>query len=186
MSEEKKVQDVLIRRMQIADVDAVTGIEQATFARPWSRESFMQEMERNKAARYLVAEKNGRVIGYAGAWIILDESHITNIAVAEAERGCGVGRKLTEALMQYISNLGAAYATLEVRVSNERAQHLYKSLGFVSVGKRKRYYEDNGEDAFLMVCERMPDVEEDFQEPETETPESSGEKPENQGGMEHA
>ena len=156
--------NILIRRMKPEDVDEVAAIEQATFARPWSRESFRQEMERNKAARYLVAVRDGRIIGYAGAWIILDESHITNIAVAEAERGKGIGRLLTEALMQYISNLGAAYATLEVRVSNERAQHLYKSLGFVSVGKRKRYYEDNGEDAYLMVCEHMPDVEEDFEE----------------------
>ena len=166
MNEEINTTDIVIRRMRLSDVEAVADIEQATFARPWSRESFRQELERNKVARYLVAEKDGKVIGYAGAWIILDESHITNIAVAEPERGRGVGRKLTEALMQYISNLGAAYATLEVRVSNERAQHLYKALGFVSVGKRKRYYEDNGEDAFLMVCEHMPDVEEDFEEPE--------------------
>ena len=180
MREEKNPQDVLIRRMRMSDVDAVAAIEKATFARPWSRESFRQEMERNKAARYLVAEKDGQVIGYAGAWIILDESHITNIAVAEQERGRGVGRKLTGALMQYISNLGAAYATLEVRVSNERAQHLYKSLGFVSVGKRKRYYEDNGEDAFLMVCEHMPDAEEDFEEPETEIHQSPESKPEDQ------
>ena len=143
---------------------AVCAIENATFAMPWSRESFLQELERNVAARYLVAEKDGRVIGYAGAWIILDESHITNIAITPEERGQGVGRKLTEALMQYLSNLGAAYATLEVRVSNERAQHLYKSLGFVSVGKRKRYYEDNGEDAWLMVCENMPDADPDFEE----------------------
>ena len=154
----------VIRRMRLRDVDAVCAIENATFARPWSRESFRQELERNVAARYLVAEKDGRVIGYAGAWIILDESHITNIAITPEERGQGVGRKLTEALMQYLSNLGAAYATLEVRVSNERAQHLYKSLGFVSVGKRKRYYEDNGEDAWLMVCENMPDADPDFEE----------------------
>ena len=180
MNEEKRAQDVRIRRMGTRDVDAVTEIEKATFARPWSRESFLQEMERNKAARYLVAEKDGRVIGYAGAWIILDESHITNIAVAEAERGRGVGRKLTEALMQYISNLGAAYATLEVRVSNERAQNLYKSLGFVSVGRRKRYYEDNGEDAFLMVCEHMPDVEDDFEETDPDAPESAEQLPEDQ------
>ncbi len=163
-SGERNEPEILIRRMRLEDVDAVTEIERATFARPWSRESFRQEMERNKAARYLVALRDGRIVGYAGAWIILDESHITNIAVAEKERGKGIGRRLTEALMQYISNLGAAYATLEVRVSNERAQHLYKSLGFVSVGKRKRYYEDNGEDAYLMVCEHMPDVEEDFEE----------------------
>ena len=156
--------ETLIRRMRLRDVDAVCAIENATFAMPWSRESFLQELERNVAARYLVAEKDGRVIGYAGAWIILDESHITNIAITPEERGQGVGRKLTEALMQYLSNLGAAYATLEVRVSNERAQHLYKSLGFVSVGKRKRYYEDNGEDAWLMVCENMPDADPDFEE----------------------
>ena len=159
--------EALIRPMNAGDLDAVTAIEAATFARPWSRQSFQQELERNVAARYLVAEKNGQVVGYAGAWIILDESHITNIAITEAERGKGIGRKLTEALMQYLSNLGASYATLEVRVSNERAQHLYNSLGFVSVGKRKRYYEDNNEDAFLMVCQNMPDADPDFEEERT-------------------
>lgn len=157
-------EEVIIRRMRKEDLDAVTAIEEATFAIPWSRESFRQELERNVAARYLVAEVEGKVIGYAGAWIILDESHITNIAVEEEYRGQGIGRQLTEALIQYLSNLGACYATLEVRVSNIRAQNLYKSLGFVSVGKRKRYYEDNQEDAFLMVCEHMPEVEEDFEE----------------------
>ena len=156
--------ETVIRRMNREDLDAVTAIEEATFAIPWSRESFRQELERNVAARYLVAETEGRVVGYAGAWVILDESHITNIAVLEAYRGRGIGKRLTQALLQYLSNLGACYATLEVRVSNERAQNLYKGLGFVSVGKRKRYYEDNGEDAFLMVCEHMPEVEEDFTE----------------------
>ena len=156
--------ETVIRRMTREDLDAVTAIEEATFAIPWSRESFRQELERNVAARYLVAETNGRVVGYAGAWVILDESHITNIAVLEAFRGRGIGKQLTKALLQYLSNLGASYATLEVRVSNERAQHLYRSLGFVSVGKRKRYYEDNGEDAYLMVCEHMPEAEADFSE----------------------
>ena len=156
--------EMIIRRMRLKDVDQVAEIERATFARPWSRESFRQELTRNVAARYLVAEENGRVTGYAGAWIILDESHITNIAVTEDARGRGIGRRLTEALMQILSNLGAGYATLEVRVSNLRAQNLYKSLGFISVGKRKRYYEDNNEDAFLMVCERMPEADPDYTE----------------------
>ena len=156
--------ETVIRFMRLKDVDQVAEIEQATFARPWSRESFRQELERNVAARYLVAETEGRVAGYAGAWVILDESHITNIAVKEAFRGRGIGKQLTRALLQYLSNLGASYATLEVRVSNERAQNLYKGLGFVSVGKRKRYYEDNQEDAWLMVCENMPEVDPDFQE----------------------
>ncbi len=159
--------ECVIRRMTMADVDAVSEIEAATFPTPWSRDAFVQEMTRNVAARYLVAETDGRVIGYAGAWLILDESHITNIAVAEPQRGKGVGRKLTAALLQYLSNLGAAYATLEVRVSNERARNLYASLGFVSVGKRKRYYEDNGEDALLMVCEHLPEADPDFEDVDT-------------------
>ena len=155
----------VIRLMRLKDVDAVEAIERATFARPWSRDSFRQELTRNAAARYLVAEENGEVLGYAGAWIILDESHITNIAVREDARGRGLGRRLTAELLQVLSNLGAGYATLEVRVSNERAQNLYKSLGFISVGKRKRYYEDNNEDAFLMVCEHLPEADPDYSEP---------------------
>ena len=156
-----------IRRMTIADLDAVVAIEQATFPTPWSKDSFRQEIERNVAARYLVAEKDDRVIGYGGAWVILDESHITNIAIAEEERGKGYGRVLTQALMQYIANLGAEYATLEVRKSNIRAQNLYKSLGFIQLGVRKRYYEDNQEDALLMVCDHMPEIDPDFEEEET-------------------
>ncbi len=161
------VHECNIRRMTMADLDAVAAIEAATFPTPWSKDSFRQELERNVAARYLVAEKDGQVIGYGGAWIILDESHITNIAIGEAFRGCGYGRQLTEALMQYLSNLGAAYATLEVRKSNLRAQNLYKSLGFIQLGVRKRYYEDNQEDALLMVCDRMPEADPDFEEEET-------------------
>ena len=156
--------DAEIRFMRLKDIDAVAEIEEATFARPWSRESFRQEVTRNAVARYLVAEEDGKILGYAGAWVILDESHITNIAVREDARGRGIGRKLTAELLQILSNLGACYATLEVRVSNLRAQNLYKSLGFVSVGKRKRYYEDNNEDAFLMVCEHLPEADPDYSE----------------------
>lgn len=158
--------DCIIRRMTMADVDAVTAVEAASFPHPWSRDAFVSEMK-NVAARYLVAEVDGQVVGYAGAWIILDESHITNIAVLQEHRGKGIGRRLTAGLMQYLSNLGAAYATLEVRKSNQVAQNLYVSLGFIKLGVRKRYYEDNGEDALIMVCDHMPDAEPDFEEPET-------------------
>ena len=156
--------DTVIRFMRLKDVDAVAAIEKETFARPWSRDSFRQEVTRNAVARYLVAEEEGQILGYAGAWIILDESHITNIAVREDAQGRGLGKKLTSELLQILSNLGASYTTLEVRVSNTRAQNLYKGLGFVAVGKRKRYYEDNGEDAFLMVCEHLPDADPDYSE----------------------
>ena len=158
--------ECVIRRMVEADIDAVAAVEAATFPTPWSRDAFASEM-RNVAARYLVAELDGRVIGFAGAWVILDESHVTNIAVLEPFRGRGIGRLLTAGLLQYLANLGAAYATLEVRRSNEVAQRLYESLGFVRLGVRKKYYEDNGEDALIMVCDHMPAVEAEFEEPET-------------------
>lgn len=159
--------DFIIRRMTLADVDAVYAIERATFPRPWSREDFSREMTSNACARYLVAEWAGEILGYAGAWIVLDEAHITNIAVARARRGQGVGKALTRGLLQYAANLGVVYATLEVRRSNGVAQGLYKGLGFVYVGLRKRYYEDNGEDAFIFCCDHMPAADPDFEEEET-------------------
>ena len=164
----------VLRRMQYRDVKQVAALEKATFARPWSEASFRREVEENRVARYLVAEEQGEIIGYAGAWIVLDECHITNIAVAEQARGRGVGRRLLDALLRYMSNLGAAWADLEVRVSNLRAQGLYTGAGFVSVGKRKKYYEDNGEDAFLMVCEHLPAADPDFEEEPVEPEDGAG------------
>ena len=158
--------DVIIRRMTLADVSAVHQIEHSTFPTPWSLDSFEKEAV-NPCARYLVAELQGQVIGFAGVWLVLDEGHVTNIAIAQDHRGKGYGRALTQALLQYAANLGTAYVTLEVRRSNERAQNLYRSLGFISVGVRKRYYEDNGDDAFLMVNQSLPEAQEDFEEPET-------------------
>ncbi|MDY3279418.1 MAG: ribosomal protein S18-alanine N-acetyltransferase [Eubacteriales bacterium] len=159
--------ETMIRRMTLADVDGVHAIEEATFPRPWTREDFVKEMTQNACARYLVAEQAGEIVGFAGAWIVLDEAHITNIAVARARRGQGVGKALTRGLLQYAANLGVVYATLEVRRSNGVAQGLYKGLGFVYVGLRKRYYEDNGEDAFIFCCDHMPAADPDFEEEET-------------------
>ena len=159
--------ETMIRRMTLADVDGVHAIEEATFPRPWTREDFVKEMTQNACARYLVAEQAGEIVGFAGAWIVLDEAHITNIAVARARRGQGVGKALTRGLLQYAANLGVVYATLEVRRSNGVAQGLYKGLGFVYVGLRKRYYEDNDEDAFIFCCDHMPAADPDFEEEET-------------------
>lgn len=156
--------NVTCRRMTLQDVPAVHAIELKTFHTPWSYQSFVDEMTTNKCARYIVAEADGQVVGYAGAWLILEEGHITNIAVDEAYRGQGIGLQVTQALLQYAANMGVQYMTLEVRRSNLVAQSLYKKLGFLELGVRKRYYEDNGEDAFLYVCQDMPPVDPDFEE----------------------
>ena len=157
----------VLRRMTLLDVPAVHRLEEAIFSMPWSEKDFVYEMTENKVARYLVIEEAGEIIAFAGAHIILDQAHVTNIAVRQDCRGRGLGRMITRALMQYASNLGAEYLTLEVRQSNVTAQNLYKSLGFVKVNVRKRYYEDTGEDAWLMVCDKLPVADPDFEEDET-------------------
>ena len=159
---------IVYRRMTLEDVPQVHEIELKTFHTPWSYQSFVDEMTTNKCARYIVAEEDGKVLGYAGAWLIFEEGHITNIAVDEAMRGRGIGAGVTKALMQYAANMGVQYMTLEVRRSNIVAQNLYKKMGFIELGVRKRYYEDNGEDAYLYVCQNMPEIEEDFEEADTE------------------
>ena len=156
--------DITIRRMTADDVPAVYAVEVSSFAVPWSMQSFLDEMEKNVCARYMVAEKNKEIIAYAGAWIVLEEGHITNVAVHAAQRGQGVGTQVVQALMQYAANLGVQYMTLEVRKSNHAAQALYMRLGFVELGVRKRYYEDNGEDALLLVCQNMPPVDAAFED----------------------
>ncbi len=158
---------VLVRRMTLKDIDDVHGIETDSFSTPWSKGAFEDELTENKCARYLVAEANGEIVAYAGAWMVLDECHITNIAVKKDRRGKGYGRLVTQKLIQYATNLGASFVTLEVRRSNLTAQSLYRSLGFLQVGCRRRYYEDNGEDAILMACQALPPVEPDFAEEET-------------------
>lgn len=154
--------NIAYRRMTVKDVPQVHRLEDETFAQPWSLQSFLDEMERNVCARYIVALDGDRVVGYAGAWLVLDEGHVTNVAVDKAYRGLRIGAGLMEALMQYASNMGVSYLTLEVRRSNLIAQKLYRSMGFIELGVRKRYYEDNGEDALLWVCQNLPPAQEDF------------------------
>ena len=158
----------MIRPIREEDVSQIHEIEKACFAMPWSEESILHDVKENVVARWLVLDDGeGNVLAYAGMWFVLDEGHITNIAVRKDYRGQGIGRLLTAGLMQYAANLGVTYMTLEVRRSNETAQNLYRSLGFIQVGVRKKYYEDNGEDALFMVCDHMPPAQEDFEEPET-------------------
>lgn len=135
------------------DVDAVLKVENEAFTTPWSRAAFEAETSDNELAYYLVVDVGGVIAGYAGMWLIIDEAHVTNIALAAAYRGAGLGEKLVRALMELARERGAVSMTLEVRVSNVKAQALYTKLGFVSRGKRRNYYTDNREDALIMWCE---------------------------------
>ncbi len=95
-------------------------------------------------------ERSRRVVGYAGIWLMVDEAHVTTIAVAPAYRGLGVGELLLLSLVDISRSIGAQYLTLEVRVSNTQAQNLYRKYLFKETGVRRRYYSDNNEDALIM------------------------------------
>ncbi len=144
--------------MTLGDVDAVSEIEKQSFAVPWSHESFVREVTENQCARYMVAREDGVPVAYAGMWLVLDEAHVTNIAVRKDVRGRGIGEMVARALMQLAADTGMVYMTLECRRSNLVAQALYKKLGFQEVGFRKRYYADNKEDALVMACEQLPEA----------------------------
>ena len=166
--------EITIGLMTAADVDAVHEIETASFYTPWSKASFLREVEENACARYVVIREDGRAIAYAGVWFIIDEGHITNIAVHPERRGMGYGEMVTRAMIQLAADSGMNWMTLEVRRSNKAAQALYHKLGFIDVGYRKRYYE-NSEDALIMALEQLPEGNPD-NDPllVTEDPEANG------------
>lgn len=144
---------VEIRPLQEADVDALVEIEKLCFSMPWSRESIMHDLNENICARYLVLCVDGVLAAYAGMWLIIDEAHMTNIAVHPDFRGRGYGEQILRALMALAQENLMGLMTLEVRRSNTVAQALYHKVGFLDVGYRKRYYEDNREDALIMYTQ---------------------------------
>lgn len=138
------------RKLTIRDVDDIVKIENSSFSTPWSKDAFIRELKMNPYATYIGAELNGQLIAYCGVWIIIDEAHITNIAVLPEYRGMKIGEKLLKKIIETAKSMGAKTVTLEVRVSNTIAQNLYKKFGFVYGGIRKGYYTDNHEDALVM------------------------------------
>ncbi|MBP3965629.1 MULTISPECIES: ribosomal protein S18-alanine N-acetyltransferase [Paenibacillus] len=147
------VNRLVFRLMTMSDVKTIVAIEQESFTSPWTEEAFVNELTNNHFARYMVMDYEGEVIGYGGMWTIMDEAHVTNVAVREQYRGRGLGEMLMVELQRAAVMFGAKRMTLEVRVSNEVAQRLYRKLGFEPSGVRPGYYSDNKEDALIMWAE---------------------------------
>lgn len=141
--------NIIIRDMKLEDIDGVYEVEKSCFSDPWSKESFKKEIQ-NNLAKYLVAEVENKVVGYVGAWFIVDEAHITNVAVSPQYRGQKIGDKIIKSFIDECVKNEMQAMTLEVRVSNTVAQSLYKKYGFKLGGIRKEYYSDNKEDALIM------------------------------------
>lgn len=143
----------VIESMRMEDLAEVLAIEQATFSNPWPRESFQYEIDKNPLSYPTVARAKGtdgaEVAGYCVKWVVFDHMHIQNIAVHPEHQKRGLGRYLLEEALVRGRRLGAKSVQLEVRESNVAAQHLYDSMGFRKVGKKKRYYSHPREDALL-------------------------------------
>lgn len=153
--------DFEVRMMVKEDIEQVCAIENVSFTTPWSSFAFASELQDNELAFYLVivsiAQPN-HVVGYGGLWVVLDEAHVTNIAIDPAFRGNRLGEKLVLNMMAFARMKQANKITLEVRVSNRSAINLYQRLGFAGDAIRKRYYSDNNEDARIMWCDLRDDL----------------------------
>jgi ribosomal-protein-alanine N-acetyltransferase len=148
---------IKIRKMHRTDIDQIMEIEKVSFgSHHWSKNSFLSEVE-NDIGFYFTAinENTGNVVGYCGFWLIMNEAHITTIAVHPDLRKNRIG----ELLLQYMIEQGykndVKWFTLEVRVSNIAAQNLYNKYAFEQLGVRHKYYQDNNEDALIMWTENI-------------------------------
>lgn len=139
---------VRIVSMTLSHLDGVCRIENACFAHPWSRQSIADHIASPQTC-YFAALEGGEVVGYSGMMVVLDEGHITNIAVHPAWRKRHIGQALLDALIRHAKANGFAFLTLEVRASNHPAKELYRKLGFCEAGRRMKYY--GNEDALLMT-----------------------------------
>ncbi len=143
------MEDIIFRRMLKADLPAVAELEQICFRSPWTLNMLKGELK-NRLAYYHVLELDEKIVAYAGMWVVFEEAHITNVAVSPEHRRKGFGRCIMLNSMREAVKLHATKMTLEVRETNFGAQALYESLDFQNAGRRKKYYSDTGEDAFIL------------------------------------
>lgn len=140
---------ITVRKMCLEDIDGIMEVDGDCFSIPWSRESFMMELE-SSLSTYVVAVSD-EVVGYGGFYMVLDQVEITNIAVISKLRGKGIGKSILEALIKLAVVGGGKVVNLDVRASNEAAKALYYSYGFKLVGMRRGYYQKPDEDALLLT-----------------------------------
>lgn len=141
--------NISIEPMRVSDVDAVRAIDARCYPSPWYKNAYLTELS-NRSASYIVAREGENIVGYAGQWIIMDEAHITTLAVDPSRQGRKIGERLLLALIDEALYQNASHITLEVRESNRIAQSLYRKYGFEATALRKNYYTDTGENAVVM------------------------------------
>jgi [ribosomal protein S18]-alanine N-acetyltransferase len=152
---------VLIEPMRRRHLPAVIRIEHRAHPKPWSLGVFTSELAQGDARYYVVVRVDGKVVGYGGLMFVVDEAHVTNLAIAPSMRRHGLGTMLLAHLARCGTDRGCTAMTLEVRVGNVAAQDLYRKFGFEIAGLRRNYYLETGEDALIMWLYqlRSPEVQ---------------------------
>ena len=138
--------NIEIRKIDAEGAKCAAELEKLCFSEPWSEKAILEEAERGF---FVAAYIDGEFAGYAGMLCVLDERDVCNIATVPSFRGRGVGRALTQALIESAKESGASVIMLEVRKSNAAAIALYEKAGFTLVGQRKNFYTLPREDALL-------------------------------------
>lgn len=151
---------IQIRPMKLDDIEQVKAIDHLSFSLPWPENAYRYEIVENPASLSWVAETETtsgqiKICGMVVVWLILDETHIATLAVHPVYRSRGIGKQLLDIALKASAQQGAQLATLEVRKSNIVAQNIYYDFGFQTVGRRRRYYKDNHEDAVLMTLQNL-------------------------------
>jgi len=144
---------VQIVPMTADHLDEVAELERICFSSPWSRNMLAEELDNALSAFLVALDATGRVVGYAGVQVVLDEGYITNVAVRPECRKQGIAGKLLQVFLDFAAANQLAFLTLEVRASNYDAIALYGTRGFREMGRRKNYYEHPKEDAIIMTKE---------------------------------
>lgn len=155
MAASSKVKNLRLVPIEESHIPAILEIEKLSNGAPWSERSFRNEIT-NPQSHFLVAKVGDEVVGYAGYWAIVDEAHVTTVAVHPDHRRMGLGKRLVRELLEHAQKVGIRCATLEVRRSNQAALSLYRQFGFEEVAIRRGYYPDNAEDAVVMWLYEIP------------------------------
>lgn len=139
-----------IERLKPEYFDGVVSLEQECFAHPWTKDA-IEEYYGNPNAYFFVALEDGKVVGYIGTYMVMDECFVTNLAVTESYRRQGIGNALVLEATRNANANGASFITLEVRISNGAAVSVYRKNDFISEGVRPGFYRDPDEDALIMT-----------------------------------
>ena len=159
MHVEKPLPTIKLDYMRERDLRQIVDIERQSFSDPWHMSAFRQAIKLNDPnAYFLVARQDQALAAYINYWLVIDDAHIANLAVSPTHRRRGIGKYLLGKSLKHIQDQGGNQVFLEVRVSNIPAQNLYQQMGFQIVHIRKRYYQNNGEDAYILRLENLSDI----------------------------